>query len=202
MTTRRPGKMSLGGADAGGTTTVRSAVLLLLLLVRVPPAAPWPFADGGNDTRIVDVVYELADLAFARLVTRNCYEAYDSEKCNELSDISAKDVRLYYGGLRADNDTVVAVLPDNDAQLAATDRPHDAYLVLDPFPAYKFGHPVFMFHVDFAVDAWKCEDIEGVHIGKRVATINDYDDAVDRGTATAVTASVLISRTPYPEYRR
>lgn len=109
-----------------------------------------------------NAVYELADLAFGRLVAHNCYEAYDREQCNELSDMSAKDVRLYFGGLMA-NDTVVAVMPDNDAQL--TGRPHDAFLVLDPFPAYKFGHPMFMFYVDLNVSVWKCEDTEGIYTG-------------------------------------
>lgn len=170
MTTRRPAN-PLGRTAATGSVTL--LLLVVLQLAQVPAVVPWPFADGGNDTRIVDVVYELADLAFSRLVTRNCYEAYDSEKCSELSDISAKDVRLYYGGLRADNDTVVAVLPDNNAPLTATNRSHDAYLALDPFPAYKFGHPIFVFHVDFAVTIWKCEDIEGVHLSKCIATVND-----------------------------
>lgn len=115
-----------------------------------------------------DVVYELADLAFTRLVAHNCYEAYDPEKCNELSDMSAKDVRLYFGGLLANNDSVVAVLPDNDAQLVA--KPHDAFLVLDPFPAYKFGHPTFMFYVDLGVSVWKCEDTEGIYSGPYIYT--------------------------------
>lgn len=115
-------------------------------------------------TSRIDVAYELADVAFTRLVAHNCYEAYDPEKCNELSDTSAKDVRLYFGGLLADNDTVVAVLPDNDAQL--TGKPHDAFLVLDPFPAYKFGHPMFMFYVDLNTTVWKCEDTEGIYTGQ------------------------------------
>jgi len=110
-----------------------------------------------------DVVYELADLAFTRLVAHNCYEAYDPVKCHELSDMSAKDVRLYFGGLLPRNETVVAVLLDSDAQL--TGKPHDAFLVLDPFPAYKFGHPVFMFYVDVGVTVWKCEDTEGIYTG-------------------------------------
>lgn len=110
-----------------------------------------------------DVVYELADLAFTRLVAHNCYEAYDPVKCHELSDMSAKDVRLYFGGLLPRNETVVAVLLDSDAQL--TGKPHDAFLVLDPFPAYKFGHPVFMFYVDIGVTVWKCEDTEGIYTG-------------------------------------
>lgn len=108
-----------------------------------------------------DVVYELADLAFTRLVSHNCYEAYDPVKCHELSDMSPKDVRLYFGGLLPRNETVVAVLLDSDAQL--TGKPHDAFLVLDPFPAYKFGHPVFMFYVDMGLTVWKCEDTEGIY---------------------------------------
>lgn len=116
-----------------------------------------------------DVVYELADLAFTRLVAHNCYEAYDPVKCHELSDMSAKDVRLYFGGLLPRNETVVAVLLDSDAQL--TGKPHDAFLVLDPFPAYKFGHPVFMFYVDVGVTVWKCEDTEGIYTGTHVTHI-------------------------------
>lgn len=116
-----------------------------------------------------DAVYELADLAFTRLVAHNCYELYDPEKCNELSDMSAKDVRLYFGGALADNDTVVAVLPDNDAQL--TGKPHDAFFVLDPFPAYKFGHPMFMFYVDIGVTVWKCEETEGIYTGPCLSLI-------------------------------
>lgn len=123
-------------------------------------------ADNHDDDRAARtaVAYELADLAFGRLVAHNCYEAYDPEKCNQLSDISAKDVRLYFGGLLPRNETVVAVLPDGDAQL--TGKPHHAFIVLDPFPAYKFGHPMFMFHVDLGVTVWKCEDSEGIYTGK------------------------------------
>lgn len=121
-------------------------------------------AAAAEASQRLDVVYELADLAFTRLVAHNCYEAYDPEKCHELSDMSAKDVRLYFGGLLPRNETVVAVLLDSDAQL--TSKPHDAFLVLDPFPAYKFGHPVFMFYVDFNLTVWKCEDTEGIYTGK------------------------------------
>ncbi|XP_050424339.1 uncharacterized protein LOC126835654 [Adelges cooleyi] len=118
------------------------------------------FAAVVHSSSSSSVMYEMADLAFTRLVAHNCYEAYDPEKCNELSDMSAKDVRLYFGGMLP-NDTVVAVLPDGDAQLTA--KPRDAFLVLDPFPAYKFGHPMFMFYVDTAVDVRKCEDTEGIY---------------------------------------
>lgn len=120
-----------------------------------------------------DVVYELADLAFTRLVAHNCYEAYDPVKCHELSDMSAKDVRLYFGGLLPRNETVVAVLLDSDAQL--TGKPHDAFLVLDPFPAYKFGHPVFMFYVDIGLTVWKCEDTEGIYTSAYIILLYKYN---------------------------
>ncbi|VVC26738.1 Hypothetical protein CINCED_3A000879 [Cinara cedri] len=133
------------------------ATMRVVGICAVFAAATWASAQCAR----IDVVYELADLAFTRLVAHNCYEAYDPEKCNELSDTSAKDVRLYFGGLLANNDTVVAVLPDNDALMVG--KPHDAFLVLDPFPWYKFGHPTFMFYVDVGVPVWKCEDTEGIY---------------------------------------
>jgi len=129
-----------------------------------------------------DVVYELADLAFNRLVAHNCLEAYDQEKCNQLSDMSAKDVRMYFGGLLPNNETVVAVLPDGEALL--TGKPHDAFIVLDPFPAYKFGHPVFMFYVDLGVSVWKCESTEGVYTGPYIRLLYvcyEFDSNPDFG---------------------
>lgn len=115
----------------------------------------------NDPAKRIDLVYELAEVALARLMAHNCFESYESVKCDQLTDSSAKDLRLYFGGLLANNDTVVAVLPDNEARL--TSRPHDAFIVFDPFPAYKFGHPIYMFYVDLNVTTWKCEDIEGAH---------------------------------------
>lgn len=117
--------------------------------------------NNGTANETDAVVYEIAELAFNRLMSHNCFEVYDRVKCTQLSDMSRKDVRVYFGGLLADNDTVVAVMPDGDAQLSG--RPHDAFLVLDPFPSYKFGHPVFMFYVDVRTTVWKCEDTEGIY---------------------------------------
>lgn len=133
----------------------------VLMLLQSSNAAPFPIPI--NDTRIVDIAYELAEAAFARVVTHNCYESYEPANCKDISDLTSKDVRLYYGGLLPGNESVVAVLPDNDVQL--TGRPHDMFFVLDPFPAYKFGHPMFMFYVDFGVTVWRCEDIDGVFTG-------------------------------------
>lgn len=119
----------------------------------------------------LDLVYEIADVAFTRLVMHNCYEQVESaSKCNEIADVSPKDVRLYFGGLLPDNQTVVAVMPDNDAVL--TTREHHAFLVLDPFPAYKFGHPVFMFYVDVNVSVRDCEIVEGIYTGQYLLTLH------------------------------
>lgn len=180
-----------------------AAAIAAIVMAAVATAAPPPSADSADsvdpadssdsadptdsatsvplstasepDAHTVDIVYELADLAFTRVVAHNCYEAYDSEKCDELSDMSAKDVRLYYGGMLA-NDTVMAILPDNDAQLIGKPH-HDTFLVLDPFPAYKFGHPIFMFYVDFGVTVWKCEDNEGIYAGSYSRTLLFYHAA-------------------------
>lgn len=133
----------------------------LVAVVTVATVSATVIAGDAKD----DVVYELADLAFNRLVSHNCYETYDQQKCSTLSDMSAKDVRLYFGGLLANNDTVMAVLPDNEAQL---NRPHDAFLVLDPFPAYKFGHPMFMFYADFNHTVWTCENTEGIYTSQYI----------------------------------
>lgn len=133
-----------------------AAVIAAMVAVTFQPSA----AIIDNAKRI-DMVYELADVALARLLAHNCYESYEPVKCDQLTDTSAKDLRLYFGGLLPNNDTVVAVLPDNEARL--TTKPHDAFIVFDPFPAYKFGHPIYMFYVDVNVTTWKCEDIEGIH---------------------------------------
>lgn len=113
----------------------------------------------------MDLVYEIADVAFSRLVMHNCYERMESKsKCSEIADVSPKDVRLYFGGLLPDNNTVIAVMPDNDAKLQG--REHHGFLVLDPFPAYKFGHPLFMFYLDVNVSVRDCETHEGIFTGQ------------------------------------
>jgi len=146
------------------TYRVATAVVVastVLASLQSSAAAPFPFPI--DDTRTADIAYELAEAAFARVVAHNCYESYQPANCKDISDLTSKDVRLYYGGLLPGNESVVAVLPDNDVQL--TGKPHDMFFVLDPFPAYKFGHPMFMFYADFGVTVWRCDDIDGVFTG-------------------------------------
>lgn len=100
-------------------------------------------------------------------------EATQGDLCRDLVRLPRANIRVYAAGRESTKDTggdedageqVVATLvgPEGGRALG----PHDAVLVLDPYPAASFGHLVLVFFVALRTTEERCAQLQGLRLGK------------------------------------
>ena len=88
------------------------------------------------------------------------------DMCRDLVRLPRVNIRVYAAGRdTADDEQVLVTLvgPEGGRALG----PHDAVLVLDPYPAASFGHLVLVFFVALRTTEERCGQLQGLRLGKK-----------------------------------
>lgn len=88
--------------------------------------------------------------------------------CRDLVQVPRAQIRVYAAGRGTgavdDLEPVMATLVGPEG--GKPQGPHDAVLVLDPYPAASFGHLVLVFFVALGTTEERCGQVRGLRLGK------------------------------------
>jgi hypothetical protein len=166
------------------TVTVVATHLLFLLIIagdlvdarHPPPAQQEQRSRGADETSLIHTWAEAARSWFiasvataeAGLSSRDpenvalAFGLFSAEVAREISRLSRTAIRVY-AAVAAEGETLTATLPDGPMARAGS---HHGVLLLDPFPAARFGHPVLMFFVDLGISERRCTSLGGKRLGE------------------------------------
>ncbi|XP_059479076.1 uncharacterized protein LOC132198839 [Neocloeon triangulifer] len=82
---------------------------------------------------------------------------FNLEMARRVSRMPRAEMRVY-AAVADDGDALNATLPDGRMSRSGS---HHGVLLLDPFPAARFGHPVLMFFIDRGISEKRCNTIGG-----------------------------------------
>jgi len=87
---------------------------------------------------------------------------FNVDMARAVARMPRNEVRIY-AAVADEGDALNATLPDGRMSRSGA---HHGVLLLDPFPAARFGHPVLLFFVDRAVGEKRCHTIGGKRLGE------------------------------------
>lgn len=107
-----------------------------------------------------------SEAAYQWIIQLNCTDSgiLCGLECRVAKEQRRRDFRIYLTE-PISGEKYSAVFLEGDSTKHRTF--HDSVLVLDPFPAARFGHPIVAFYIDTNTNETYCDSVKGFMIGKR-----------------------------------
>lgn len=112
----------------------------------------------------IDVITMWAEAGYEWWTRVNCLNQthFSEHTCRLVKTLDKKRFRIYSVKPLTENGYDV-LFPDGDVRHKGN---HSGVLILDPFPAARFGHPVLVFLASAGQSTSQCDSRKGFFVGK------------------------------------